>query len=233
MKYLKYILGIGLIGAALVFGKDAYGALSYKNELRAERKLIEEARPALDPLTKELIEKIDNFANKEKAYVKISEVKDLNTGNIKKKIEGEDLDEGILISGLLPGQVFIRKGGDRYWIDTDKKIYYHDVFKNYKEADPDELTRAESFIRGNFLKEPFSKVEKIDSTYKVTRKDELNFGSYKIFDENGEEVEAYINNSQGEFLEKLLAKDKDVLKVYDKFKALTDTYEETRREDFY
>lgn len=230
MKYLKAILGAGLIGALLYLGADVFKDRSYKNELAEERVLIEENLENADELTKDLVARLKD---EDPSYIKVSSLKNLSTGKTIKKIDGYDEKEGILISGSLPGEVFIRRGPDRYWINTVNKTYYHDVFETDKNLNIDGLSRAESFVRDNLIRKPASRLEKLEEGFKVTNQDELNKGSYTIYNEEGQVIESYVKNSQGEFLEKLLSQGQDVLGAYDKLKALTDTYEESsRREDF-
>ena len=91
------------------------------------------------------------------------------------------------------------------------------------------ISSNEEMIYEKFLSGYEKKVEKIGDTYKMTYLDDLNKGSYDIYDEDINLIESFTDNSQGRWKEVIVSKSADVNEIYEKLLDLKDTY--TRVDD--
>ena len=140
------------------------------------------------------------------------------------------MKNAIDIDGRLDGTIFFRKGNERFWIDTRKEIYYTDTYDYSKNSKEDDIISInEEIIYEKFLSGYDKNVEKIGDTYKVTSLDDLNKGSYDIYDLEGNWLESLTDNSQGRWKDVLVSKTTDVNEIYEKLLDLKDTY--TRVDD--
>lgn len=231
MKYAKEMLLIGLIvfGGIFLKASGSIGQKDYENELRDRKLKVEEYLGNVSGVEKEFVEKLLNHEDEDPS-VYFREITNLDTGESYKRIEASDKENKIDIDGRLDGIIFFRKDGERYWIDTRRKIYYTDTFDYGKNSNEDSLiTRNEDIIYEKFLSGYDKVVEKINDTYKVTRLDDLNKGSYDIYDLEGNWLESFTDNSQGRWKDVLVSKTTDVSETYKKFFDLKDTY--TRVDD--
>lgn len=231
MKHAKGLLLIGLIvfGGIFLKASGSIGQNEYQNEMRDRKAKVEEYLGNVDGVEKEFVEKLLNYEDKEPS-VAIREITNLDTGESYKRIEASDKEKNIEIDGRLDGVIFFRKGNERFWIDTNKKIYYTDNFdysKNPKE--PSIISRNENRIYEKFLAGYDKKIEKLENGYKVTSLDDLNKGSYAIYDLEGNWLESFTDNSQGRWKDVIVSKSADVDETYEKLLGLKDTY--TRVDD--
>lgn len=231
MKYAKEMLLIGLIvfGGIFLKASGSIGQKDYENELRDRKLKVEEYLGNVSGVEKEFVEKLLNHEDEDPS-VYVREITNLDTGESYKRIEASDKENKIDIDGRLDGIIFFRKDGERYWIDTRRKIYYTDTFDYGKNSNEDSLiSRNEDIIYEKFLSGYDKVVEKINDTYKVTSLDDLNKGSYDIYDLEGNWLESFTDNSQGRWKDVLVSKTTDVSETYKKFFDLKDTY--TRVDD--
>lgn len=231
MKHAKEMLLIGLIvfGGIFLKASGSIGQKDYENELRDRKLKVEEYLGNVSGVEKEFVEKLLNHEDEDPS-VYFREITNLDTGESYKRIEASDKENKIDIDGRLDGIIFFRKDGERYWIDTRRKIYYTDTFDYGKNSNEDSLiTRNEDIIYEKFLSGYDKVVEKINDTYKVTSLDDLNKGSYDIYDLEGNWLESFTDNSQGRWKDVLVSKTTDVSETYKKFFDLKDTY--TRVDD--
>ena len=84
-------------------------------------------------------------------------------------------------------------------------------------------------IYEKFLDGYDKEVEKLENGYKVTSLDDLNKGSYDIYDEDINLIESFTDNSQGRWKEVIVSRSADVNETYEKLLGLKDTY--TRVDD--
>ncbi len=231
MKHAKEMLLIGLIvfGGIFLKASGSIGQKDYENELRDRKLKVEEYLGKVSGVEKEFVEKLLNHEDEDPS-VYVREITNLDTGESYKRIEASDKENKIDIDGRLDGIIFFRKDGERYWIDTRRKIYYTDTFDYGKNSNEDSLiSRNEDIIYEKFLSGYDKVVEKINDTYKVTSLDDLNKGSYDIYDLEGNWLESFTDNSQGRWKDVLVSKTTDVSETYKKFFDLKDTY--TRVDD--
>lgn len=231
MKHAKEMLLIGLIvfGGIFLKASGSIGQKDYENELRDRKLKVEEYLGKVSGVEKEFVEKLLNHEDEDPS-VYVREITNLDTGESYKRIEASDKENKIDIDGRLDGIIFFRKDGERYWIDTRRKIYYTDTFDYGKNSNEDSLiSRNEDIIYEKFLSGYDKVVEKINDTYKVTSLDDLNKGSYDIYDLEGNWLESFTDNSQGRWKDVLVSKTTDVSETYKKLFDLKDTY--TRVDD--
>lgn len=226
MKHIKAMLLIGLIvfGGVYLSAAGSIGQNEYEKEMKDRKAKVEEYLGEVSGVEKEFVEKLLNHED-ENPSVAICEVTDIDTGESYKMIQASDKENKIDISGKLDGTIFFRKGNERFWIDPSKKIYYTDTFdysKNPKE--PSIISRNEDRIYEQFLSGYDKGIEKIGDTYKVTCLDDLNKGSYDIYDLEGNWLESFTDNSQGRWKEVLVSESTDVNEIYEKLLDLKDTY---------
>ncbi len=231
MKHAKEMLLIGLIvfGGIFLKASGSIGQKDYENELRDRKLKVEEYLGNVSGVEKEFVEKLLNYEDEDPS-VYVREITNLDTGESYKRIEASDKENKIDIDGRLDGIIFFRKDGERYWIDTRREIYYTDTFDYGKNSNEDSLiSRNEDIIYEKFLTGYEKAIEKLDDGYKVTSLDDLNKGSYDIYDLEGNWLESFTDNSQGRWKDVLVSKTTDVSETYKKFFDLKDTY--TRVDD--
>ena len=231
MKHAKGLLLIGLIvfGGIFLKASGSIGQNEYQNEMRDRKAKVEEYLGNVDGVEKEFVEKLLNYEDEEPS-VAIREITNLDAGESYKRIEASDKEKNIEIDGRLDGVIFFRKGNERFWIDTRNKTYYTDTFdysKNPKE--PSIISRNENRIYEKFLAGYDKKIEKLADGYKVTSLDDLNKGSYAIYDLEGNWLESFTDNSQGRWKDVIVSKSAEVDETYEKLLDLKDTY--TRVDD--
>lgn len=231
MKHAKGLLLIGLIvfGGIFLKASGSIGQKDYEDELRDRKAKVEEYLGQVDGVEKEFVEKLLNHED-EDSIVAIREITNVDTGESYKRIEASDKEKNIEIDGRFDGSIFFRKGNERFWIDTRNKTYYTDTFdysKNPKE--PSIISRNENRIYEKFLAGYDKKIEKLADGYKVTSLDDLNKGSYAIYDLEGNWLESFTDNSQGRWKDVIVSKSADVNETYEKLLDLKDTY--TRVDD--
>lgn len=226
MKHIKAMLLIGLIvfGGVYLSAAGSIGQKDYEDELRDRKAKVEEYLGKVDGVEKEFVETYLNHEDEDPS-VAIREITDLDTGESFKYIQARDSEKNIDIDGRLDGVIFFRKGNERCWIDTNKKIYYTDIFDYSKNSKKDSIISGnEDIIYEKFLSGYDKKVEKIGDTYKMTYLDDLNKGSYDIYDLEGNWLESFTDNSQGRWKDVIVSKSKDVNETYEKLLGLKDTY---------
>ena len=226
MKFLKGLLVLGLIGLGGVFlqASGSIGQKDFEDELRDRKAKVEEYLGQVEGVEKEFVEKLLNHEDKNPS-VAVCEVTNVDTGESYKSIQASDKESKIEIGGRLDGTIFFRKGNERFWIDNINKTYYTDTFdysKNPKE--PSIISGNEDWIYEKFLSGYDKGIEKIGDTYKVTCLDDLNKGSYDIYDLEGNWLESFTDNSQGRWKEVLVSETTDVNEIYEKLLDLKDTY---------
>lgn len=229
MKFLKGLLVLGLIGLGGVFlqASGSTGQKDYEDELRDKKAKVEEYLDQVDGVEKEFVEKI--LAREDMDHiVEVWEVTNIDTGESYKNITAIDSSKEIEISARIPGLVFYRKGNYRTWIDPNKKTYYSEFFDYSKNKDrsDDIISSNEYTIYEKFLTGYDKSVEKIGDTYKVTYLDDLNKGSYSIYDLEGNCIESFTDNSQGRWKDILISKSSNVEEFYNKFEEMKNTYNE-------
>lgn len=211
---MAVILGLGIFSG---FDNNYYQ--EENDERRAELISIKDNA---DDVTREFIEKLES---KERSNgIEYWETKSEDGSIDYISISGCDQENDIDIDGRLKNNylnVFISKGDDRTWIDTQTNLYHSDNRSDY-DIPTISTTNELSFGEESVLRalDNYNKVEKTDFGYKVTISDDLNYG-YSLYDENGDLFETYLDNSQGKVTSKLLETDEDVLDVYERYMSLT------------
>lgn len=231
MKHAKEMLLIGLIvfGGIFLKASGSIGQKDYENELRDKKTKIEEYLENVNGVEKEFVQTILNHEDEDPS-VAVREITNLDTGKSYERIQASDMKNAIDIDGRLDGTIFFRKGNERFWIDTRKEIYYTDTYDYSKNSKEDDIISInEEIIYEKFLSGYDKNVEKIGDTYKVTSLDDLNKGSYDIYDLEGNWFESFTDNSQGRWKDVLVSKTTDVNEIYEKLLDLKDTY--TRVDD--
>lgn len=231
MKFLKGLLVLGLVGLGGFFlqASGSIGQKDYEDELRDNKAKVEEYLGEVSGVEKEFVEKYLNHEDEDPSVI-VSENTNLDTGEYYKYIQASDSEKNIEIGGRLDGVIFFRKGNERCWIDTNKKIYYTDTFDYSKNPKEDLIiSRNEWMIYEKFLTGYEKSIEKLDDGYKVTCLDDLNKGSYDIYDEDINLIESFSDNSQGRWKEVIVSKSADVNETYEKLLDLKDSY--TRVDD--
>ena len=231
MKHAKEMLLIGLIvfGGIFLKASGSIGQKDYENELRDKKTKIEEYLENVNGVEKEFVQTILNHEDEDPSLA-VREITNLDTGKSYERIQASDMKNAIDIDGRLDGTIFFRKGNERFWIDTRKEIYYTDTYDYSKNSKEDDIISInEEIIYEKFLSGYDKNVEKIGDTYKVTSLDDLNKGSYDIYDLEGNWLESLTNNSQGRWKDVLVSKPTDVNEIYEKLLDLKDTY--TRVDD--
>lgn len=231
MKHAKEMLLIGLIvfGGIFLKASGSIGQKDYENELRDKKTKIEEYLENVNGVEKEFVQTILNHEDEDPS-VAVREITNLDTGKSYERIQASDMKNAIDIDGRLDGTIFFRKGNERFWIDTRKEIYYTDTYDYSKNSKEDDIISInEEIIYEKFLSGYDKNVEKIGDTYKVTSLDDLNKGSYDIYDLEGNWLESLTDNSQGRWKDVLVSKTTDVNEIYEKLLDLKDTY--TRVDD--
>lgn len=231
MKHAKEMLLIGLIvfGGIFLKASGSIGQKDYENELRDKKTKIEEYLENVNGVEKEFVQIILNHEDEDPS-VAVREITNLDTGKSYERIQASDVKNAIDIDGRLDGTIFFRKGNERFWIDTRKEIYYTDTYDYSKNSKEDDIISInEEIIYEKFLSGYDKNVEKIGDTYKVTSLDDLNKGSYDIYDLEGNWLESLTDNSQGRWKDVLVSKTTDVNEIYEKLLDLKDTY--TRVDD--
>lgn len=226
MKHAKGLLLIGLIvfGGIFVKGSGSIGQMDYENEMRDRKVKVEEYLQKVDGVEKEFVEKYLNHEDEDPSVI-VSETTNIDTGESYKYINAHDSEKNIEIGGRLDGVIFFRKGNERCWIDTNKKIYYTDNFDYSKNPKEDLIISSnEEMIYEKFLTGYDKEVEKLENGYKVTSLDDLNKGSYDIYDEDINLIESFTDNSQGRWKDELVSKTENVEEVFNKLSAMKDTY---------
>ena len=226
MKYIKSLLVIGLIvfGGIFLKASGSIGQKEYEDESRERKAKVEEYLDQVDGLEKEFVEKYLNHEDEDPSVV-VSETTNLDTGESYKYMQARDSEKNIEIDGRLDGTIFFRKGNERFWIDTQRKIYYTDTYDYSKNPKEDLIISSnEEMIYEKFLAGYEKAIEKLDDGYKVTCLDDLNKGSYDIYDKDINLIESFTDNSQGRWKEVIVSKTTDVEETYEKFLDLKDTY---------
>lgn len=226
MKYIKSLLIIGLIvfGGIFLKASGSIGQKEYEDESRERKAKVEEYLGQVDGVEKEFVEKYLNHEDEDPSVV-VSENTNLDTGESYKYMQARDSEKNIEIDGRLDGTIFFRKGNQRYWINTKEKTYYTDTYDYSKNPKEDLIISSnEEMIYEKFLDGYDKKIEKLENGYKVTSLDDLNKGSYDIYDEDINLIESFSDNSQGRWKEVIVSKTTDVEETYEKFLDLKDTY---------
>lgn len=226
MKHAKEMLLIGLIvfGGIFLKASGSIGQNEYQNEMRDRKAKVEQYLGEVSGIEKEFVEKYLNHEDEDPSVI-VSETTNLDTGESYKYIQASDSEKNIEIDGRLDGVIFFRKGNERCWIDTNKKIYYIDTFDYSKNSKEDLIISSnEEMIYEKFLAGYDKAIEKLDDGYKVTCLDDLNKGSYDIYDEDINLIESFTDNSQGRWKEVIVSKSADVNETYEKLLGLKDTY---------
>lgn len=231
MKHTKEMLLIGLIvfGGIFLKASGSIGQKDYEDESRDRKVKVEEYLQKVDGVEKEFVQTILNHEDEDPS-VAVREITNLDTGKSYERIQASDMKNAIDIDGRLDGTIFFRKGNERFWVDTRKEIYYTDTYDYSKNSKEDDIISInEEIIYEKFLSGYDKNVEKIGDTYKVTSLDDLNKGSYDIYDLEGNWLESLTDNSQGRWKDVLVSKTTDVNEIYEKLLDLKDTY--TRVDD--
>ena len=231
MKHAKEMLLIGLIvfGGIFLKASGSIGQKDYEDESRDRKVKVEEYLQKVDGVEKEFVQTILNHKDEDPSLA-VREITNLDTGKSYERIQASDMKNAIDIDGRLDGTIFFRKGNERFWIDTRKEIYYTDTYDYSKNSKEDDIISInEEIIYEKFLSGYDKNVEKIGDTYKVTSLDDLNKGSYDIYDLEGNWLESLTDNSQGRWKDVLVSKTTDVNEIYEKLLDLKDTY--TRVDD--
>jgi len=226
MKHIKEVLLVGLIvfGGLFLKASGSIGQNDYQKELRDRKVKVEEYLQKVDGVEKEFVEKYLSHEDQD-GIVEIREITNTITGESYKKIHAEDSVNKISIDGRLDGTIFFRRGNLRFWIDTNRKIYFTDNFDYSKNSKEDSIISInESMIYEKFLAGYDKKIEKLENGYKVTSLDDLNKGSYDIYDEDVNLIESFTDNSQGKWKDELISKTENVEEVFNKLMDMKDTY---------
>lgn len=226
MKHIKEVLLVGLIvfGGLFLKASGSIGQNDYKKELRDRKVKVEEYLQKVDGVEKEFVEKYLSHEDQD-GIVEIREITNTITGEYYKKIHAEDSLNKISIDGRLDGTIFFRRGNQRFWIDTNRKNYFTDNFDYSKNSKEDSIISInESMIYEKFLAGYDKKIEKLENGYKVTSLDDLNKGSYDIYDEYVNLIESFTDNSQGKWKDELISKTENVEEVFNKLMDMKDTY---------
>ncbi len=226
MKHAKEMLLIGLIvfGGIFLKASGSIGQKDYEDELKDRKVKVEEYLQKVDGVEKEFVEKYLNREDEDPSVI-VSETTNIDTGESFKYINAQDSEKNIDIDGRLDGTIFFRKGNERFWIDTRKEIYYTDTYDYSKNSKEDLIISSnEEMIYEKFLAGYDKEVEKLENGYKVTSLDDLNKGSYDIYDEDINLIESFTDNSQGRWKEVIVSKSADVNETYEKLLDLKDTY---------
>lgn len=226
MKYIKSLLIIGLIvfGGIFIQASGSIGQKEYEDESRERKAKVEEYLGQVDGVEKEFVEKYLNHEDEDPGVI-VSETTNLDTGESYNYMQARDSEKNIEIDGRLDGTIFFRKGNERFWIDTQRKIYYTDTYDYSKNPKEDLIISSnEEMIYEKFLAGYEKAIEKLDDGYKVTCLDDLNKGSYDIYDKDINLIESFTDNSQGRWKEVIVSKSADVEETYEKFLDLKDTY---------
>lgn len=211
---MAVILGLGIFSG---FDNNYYQ--EENDERRAELISIKDNA---DDVTREFIEKLES---KERSNgIEYWETKSEDGSIDYISISGYDQENEIDIAGRIKNDcvdIFLSKGDDRTWIDTQTNLYHSDNRSDY-DIPTISTSNELSFGEVSVLRalDNYNKVEKTDFGYKVTISDDLNYG-YSLYDENGDLFETYLDNSQGKVTSKLVGKDKDVLGIYEKYISMT------------
>lgn len=226
MKHAKEMLLIGLIvfGGIFLKASGSIGQKDYEDESRDRKVKVEEYLQKVDGVEKEFVEKYLNHEDEDPSVI-VSETTNIDTGESFKYINAHDSEKNIDIDGRLDGTIFFRKGNERFWIDTRREIYYTDTYDYSKNPKEDLIISSnEEMIYEKFLAGYEKAIEKLDDGYKVTCLDDLNKGSYDIYDEDINLIESFTDNSQGRWKEVIVSKSADVNETYEKLLDLKDTY---------
>lgn len=226
MKHTKEMLLIGLIvfGGIFIKASGSIGQKDYEDESKDRKVKVEEYLQKVDGVEKEFVEKYLNHEDEDPSVI-VSETTNIDTGESFKYINAHDSEKNIDIDGRLDSTIFFRKGNERFWIDTRKEIYYTDTYDYSKNPKEDLIISSnEEMIYEKFLAGYDKEVEKLENGYKVTSLDDLNKGSYDIYDEDINLIESFTDNSQGRWKEVIVSKSADVNETYEKLLDLKDTY---------
>lgn len=226
MKHAKEMLLIGLIvfGGIFLKASGSIGQKDYENESRDRKVKVVEYLQKVDGVEKEFVETILNHEDEDPS-LDVREITNLDTGKSYERIQARDMKNNIDIDGRLDGTIFFRKGNERFWIDTRKEIYYTDTYDYSKNSKEDAIISInEEIIYEKFLSGYDKNVEKIGDTYKVTSLDDLNKGSYDIYDLKGNWIESFTDNSQGRWKDELVSKTENVEEVFNELLTMKDTY---------
>lgn len=226
MKHAKEMLLIGLIvfGGIFLKASGSIGQKDYEDESKDRKVKVEEYLQKVDGVEKEFVEKYLNHEDEDPSVI-VSETTNIDTGESFKYINAHDSEKNIDIDGRLDGTIFFRKGNERFWIDTRREIYYTDTYDYSKNPKEDLIiSSSEEMIYEKFLAGYDKEVEKLENVYKVTSLDDLNKGSYDIYDEDINLIESFTDNSQGRWKDELVSKTENVEEVFNKLSAMKDTY---------
>ena len=226
MKHIKEILLVGLIvfGGLFLKASGSIGQNEYQNKMRDRKAKVEQYLEEVSGIEKEFVEKYLNHEDEDPSVI-VSETTNIDTGKSFKYINAHDSEKNIDIDGKLSGIVFFRKGSERFWINTKEKTYYTDTYDYNKNPKEDLIISSnEEIIYEKFLAGYPKKVEKIGDNYKVTSLDDLNKGSYDIYDEDINLIESFTDNSQGRWKEELVSKTANVEEVFNELLTMKDTY---------
>ena len=226
MKHAKEMLLIGLIvfGGIFLKASGSIGQKDYENESRDRKVKVEEYLQKVYGVEKEFVEKYLNHEDEDPSVI-VSETTNIDTGESFKYINAHDSEKNIDIDGRLDGTIFFRKGNERFWIDTRKEIYYTDTYDYSKNPKEDLIISSnEEMIYEKFLAGYDKEVEKLENGYKVTSLDDLNKGSYDIYDEDINLIESFTDNSQGRWKDELVSKTENVEEVFNELLTMKDTY---------
>lgn len=226
MKHIKEMLLISLIvfGGIFLKASGSIGQKDYENELRDKKTKIEEYLENVDGVEKEFVQTILNHEDKDPSLA-VREITNLDTGKSYERIQASDVKNAIDIDGRVDGTIFFRKGNERFWIDTRKEIYYTDTYDYSKNPKEDLIISSnEEMIYEKFLAGYDKEVEKLENGYRVTSLDDLNKGSYDIYDEDINLIESFTDNSQGRWKVELVSKTENVEEVFNKLSSMKDTY---------
>lgn len=224
MKKINLIVVVGIIiaGLGLVTGFDKD---YYSKENETSRAKIEDLKNSSDLVKSEFTEKLLN--KKDQPRVNYYQVKSLDNSINYTQIQGFDTSKNITIDGKIwqnGGNIFINKDNQLYWLDIGKNIYYGEKrTSNYSSS----ITRDNDLTYGEkevikALGESNRKIEKIDGGYKSIIDDDLNYG-YEIYDENGDFISSYLENSQGNVTTTLIESKNDVEDIYNYYLAKIDS----------
>lgn len=226
MKHAKEMLLIGLIvfGGIFLKASGSIGQKDYEDESRDRKVKVEEYLQKVDGVEKEFVEKYLNHEDEDPSVI-VSETTNIDTGESFKYINAHDSEKNIDIDGRLDGTIFFRKGNERFWIDTRREIYYTDTYDYSKNPKEDLIISSnEEMIYEKFLAGYDKEVEKLENGYKVTSLDDLNKGSYDIYDEDINLIESFTDNSQGRWKDELVSKTENVEEVFNELLTMKDTY---------
>ena len=205
------------IGVFTGFNNNYYQEAN--EESRAELTSIKENA---DEVTREFIEKLE--AQERPSRVEYWQVRSEDGAVDYIRVSGYDQENSIDISGRLRDNIvdlYLSKGDDRTWIDTERNLYHQDKRSDHnisRIVTTNELSFGEESALSALGNGRI--VEKTDFGYKVIISDELNYG-YSLYDENANLFETYLDNSQGKVTSKLVGTDEDVVGIYDKYLAMT------------